>query len=196
VATISQVDVKAAFAPSAFETTTKTTATTIRYSSSNTQLFAATLEKKWQQKQTPVRTPETPDRVQEVRERLRTVSVDAANAKVCSQADTGDEWWRSPLPPSPRKVTVEQPLRAIIAGGGVAGLVAAAACHAKGMKVQIFKQASQYAPYSGPIQIQFNACSINWSKPEPSRPIACRAATYEDCNTIRDCGVLYKTRER
>jgi heterodisulfide reductase subunit A-like polyferredoxin len=129
VATISQLDAK-------------TTATKIRSSSSNTQLFAATLEKKGQQKQTPVRTPDTPDQVQEVRERLRAVSVDAANAKGCSLADTGDEWWRLPSPPSPKKVTAEQPLRVIIAGGGVAGLVAAAACHAKGMKVQIFKQAS------------------------------------------------------
>jgi hypothetical protein len=46
------------------------------------------------------------------------VSVDAANVQGCSQADTGDEWWRSHLPPSPRKVTAEQPLQVIIAGGG------------------------------------------------------------------------------
>ena len=45
----------------------------------------------------------------------------------------------------------------IVAGGGVAGLVAAAACHSQGMKVAIFEQASQYAPYGGPIQIQSNA---------------------------------------
>jgi hypothetical protein len=122
--------------------------------------------------------------------------VDVTNANGCSQADTGNEWCRPPLPPIPRKVTAEQPLRVIIAGGGVAGLVVAAACHAKGTKVQIFKQASQYAPCGGPIQIQFNACWINWSKPEASRLIACRAANYEDYNTIRDCGVLYKTRER
>jgi zeaxanthin epoxidase len=44
-----------------------------------------------------------------------------------------------------------------VAGGGVAGLVAAAVCHSKGMKVAIFEQASQYAPYGGPIQIQSNA---------------------------------------
>jgi zeaxanthin epoxidase len=31
------------------------------------------------------------------------------------------------------------------------------ACHAKGMKVAIFEQASTYAPYGGPIQIQSNA---------------------------------------
>lgn len=36
-------------------------------------------------------------------------------------------------------------------------MVTAAACHAKGMKVAIFEQASQYAPYGGPIQIQSNA---------------------------------------
>jgi zeaxanthin epoxidase len=149
VATISAVDVTTAFAPSSFGTTTATS----NIHNINTQLFAATLEKT----ETPVRTPESPDRVQEVRERFRAASVDAANAKGCSQADTGDEWWRSPLPPSPRKVTAGDPLRVIIAGGGVAGLVAAAACHAKGMKVQIFEQASQYAPYGGPIQIQSNA---------------------------------------
>jgi zeaxanthin epoxidase len=39
----------------------------------------------------------------------------------------------------------------------VAELVAAAACHARGTKVHIFEQASQYAPYGGPIQIQSNA---------------------------------------
>jgi zeaxanthin epoxidase len=44
-----------------------------------------------------------------------------------------------------------------VAGGGVAGLVVAAACHSKGMRVAIFEQASQYAPYGGPIQIQSNA---------------------------------------
>ena len=45
----------------------------------------------------------------------------------------------------------------LVAGGGLAGLVTAAACHAKGMKVAIFEQASTYAPYGGPIQIQSNA---------------------------------------
>ena len=33
----------------------------------------------------------------------------------------------------------------------------AAAAHAKGMKVALFEQASSYAPYGGPIQIQSNA---------------------------------------
>lgn len=45
----------------------------------------------------------------------------------------------------------------LVAGGGLAGLVTAAACHAKGMQVAIFEQASSYAPYGGPIQIQSNA---------------------------------------
>lgn len=105
----------------------------------------------------PVRQPETPDRVRQVRERFRKASQDAEKAKGCLQKDTGEEWWRQPLQRMDRHVSTEQPLRVIVAGGGVAGLVAAAACHAKGMKVAIFEQASQYAPYGGPIQIQSNA---------------------------------------
>jgi zeaxanthin epoxidase len=105
----------------------------------------------------PVRKPETTDRVQQVRERFRMASDDAAQAKGCAKGDSGNEWWRQPLPPSPRDITSKEPLRVLVAGGGVAGLVAAAACHAKGMKVAIFEQASQYAPYGGPIQIQSNA---------------------------------------
>jgi zeaxanthin epoxidase len=113
-------------------------------------LMATTIE-------APTRTPETKDRVQQVRERFRKASQDAAEAKGCVTTDTGDEWWRSPLTDAPRAVNSAEPLRVVIAGGGVAGLVAAAGCHAKGMKVAIFEQASQYAPYGGPIQIQSNA---------------------------------------
>jgi hypothetical protein len=106
----------------------------------------------------PVREPETTDRVRQVRERFRKASEDAALAKGCAKdGDEGKEWWRDPLPPSPRDLSPQDPLRVIVAGGGVAGLVAAAACHAKGMRVAIFEQASQYAPYGGPIQIQSNA---------------------------------------
>lgn len=127
-----------------------------RHSASGS-LFATTLE-------APVRTPETKDRVQQVRDRFRKASEDAAEAKGCVTADTGDEWWRTPIgsttsttPSMARSVSVDDPLRVVIAGGGVAGLVTAAACHAKGMRVAIFEQASQYAPYGGPIQIQSNA---------------------------------------
>lgn len=113
-----------------------------------------------------VRTPESPERVRVVRERFRRASQDAAEAKGCAQTQQGNEWWRNPITGSNdsnnnnnngRDVTATEPLRVIIAGGGVAGLVTAAACHAKGMKVTIFEQASQYAPYGGPIQIQSNA---------------------------------------
>lgn len=103
----------------------------------------------------PVRVPETLDRVKEVRERFRKASADAAEAKGCASPNEGNEWWREPE--EYREVTPDRPLRVLIAGGGVAGLVTAAACHAKGMKVAIFEQASQYAPYGGPIQIQSNA---------------------------------------
>lgn len=103
----------------------------------------------------PVRTPETKDRVQEVRDRFKQAAADAQAAKGCVTTDEGNEWWRTPE--EEREVIPDRPLRVLIAGGGVAGLVTAAACHAKGMKVAIFEQASQYAPYGGPIQIQSNA---------------------------------------
>lgn len=105
----------------------------------------------------PVRSPETTDRVKEVRERFRKASEDAANAKGCANPNEGNEWWRTHEDNTYREVTEDRPLRVIVAGGGVAGLVTAAACHSKGMKVAIFEQASQYAPYGGPIQIQSNA---------------------------------------
>jgi len=110
------------------------------YSSSSFRpLSASTLEP-------PVRTPETQDRVQQVRDRFRKASEDAAEAKGCVTADTGDEWWRTPVGDgAPREINNgdNRPLRVVIAGGGVAGLVSAAACHAKGMQVAIFEQASQ-----------------------------------------------------
>ena len=76
-------------------------------------------------------------------------------ARGMTDADA-DAWFRSP-PSSPRAITNDDPLRVIVAGGGLAGLVTAAACTAKGMKVAVFEQASAYAPYGGPIQIQSNA---------------------------------------
>ncbi len=105
----------------------------------------------------PVRTPETPKRVKEVRDRFKSAALDAANARGCASPDKNDEWWRTPEDETYREISKDRPLRVIIAGGGVAGLVAAAAAHSKGMKVAIFEQASQYAPYGGPIQIQSNA---------------------------------------
>jgi len=111
---------------------------------------------------TVTRSPETPERVAEVRNRMAKAAADAIAATSCidasstsSSSSPPSEWWRTP--PSRRKVTPEDPLRVLITGGGVAGLVTAAACHAKGMKVAIFEQASSYAPYGGPIQIQSNA---------------------------------------
>jgi zeaxanthin epoxidase len=105
----------------------------------------------------PVRKPESPERVKEVRERFKSAAKDAANALGCAAPDRDDEWWRTPEDETYREISEDRPLRVIIAGGGVAGLVAAAAAHSKGMKVAIFEQASQYAPYGGPIQIQSNA---------------------------------------
>lgn len=117
---------------------------------SSTSLSMSTIE-------APVRKPETPERVNEVRERFRSAAKDAANARGCASPDQNDEWWRTAPEDFSRNISKDDPLRVIVTGGGVAGLVTAAACHAKGMKVAIFEQASQYAPYGGPIQIQSNA---------------------------------------
>ena len=100
----------------------------------------------------PPRAPETSDRVAAVRGRCA-----EATAAAAGDVPPAAEWWREALPASPRKVTREEPLRVLIAGGGIAGLVTAAACAAKGMKVGIFEQAGSYSPYGGPIQIQSNA---------------------------------------
>lgn len=127
-----------------------TTTTTPSSISTSSSLSMSTVE-------APVRVPESPERVQEVRERFQSARRDAEAARGCSSPDKTDDWWRTPEKETYREITKEKPLRVIVAGGGVAGLVTAAACHAKGMQVAIFEQASQYAPYGGPIQIQSNA---------------------------------------
>jgi len=45
----------------------------------------------------------------------------------------------------------------LVAGGGIAGLIAAAACRRKGMKVTVFEKVKKYEPFGGPIQLQCNA---------------------------------------
>mmetsp|Transcript_19398 Transcript_19398/g.50551 ORF Transcript_19398/g.50551 Transcript_19398/m.50551 type:complete len:600 (-) Transcript_19398:42-1841(-) len=109
----------------------------------------------------PKRVEESPERVEEVRARARTAAADAAALRGMLVGDADQTaWWRSPPPAgegTERDLTKDEPLRVLVAGGGLAGLVTAAACHAKGMKVALFEQASSYAPYGGPIQIQSNA---------------------------------------
>jgi len=105
----------------------------------------------------PKRKPETPERVQFVRDNARQAMIDASS--MAGATDDADAWWRSPadVPAGGRAVTADHPLRVLVAGGGIAGLIVAAACHSKGMKVALFEQAGSYAPYGGPIQIQSNA---------------------------------------
>lgn len=108
----------------------------------------------------PRREAESEQRTNRIRSRFEEASSDAADLKGMSVGEKDAQaWWRSPTntPKGGRAVTKEEPLRVLVAGGGLAGLVTAAACHAKGMKVAIFEQASSYAPYGGPIQIQSNA---------------------------------------
>ena len=53
--------------------------------------------------------------------------------------------------------TSSQPLRVIIAGGGLGGLTLASILIHDGYDVHVFEQAKQYKPFGGPIQIQSNA---------------------------------------
>jgi len=108
----------------------------------------------------PKRIPENEERTNRIRHRFEEAAKDAQALKGMCVGETDDNaWWRQEVstPEGGRAITKEEPLRILVAGGGLAGLVAAAACHSKGMKVAIFEQASTYAPYGGPIQIQSNA---------------------------------------
>jgi zeaxanthin epoxidase len=108
----------------------------------------------------PSRDAESEERTHRIRSRAEEAAADAAALKgMCVGEKDEQAWWRTPLdsPQGGRAITKKDPLRVLVAGGGLAGLVTAAACHAKGMEVAIFEQASSYAPYGGPIQIQSNA---------------------------------------
>mmetsp|Transcript_77 Transcript_77/g.190 ORF Transcript_77/g.190 Transcript_77/m.190 type:complete len:625 (+) Transcript_77:183-2057(+) len=111
--------------------------------------------------------PNAPKRIAENEERTARIRARATQASEDAMALRGmligeeDEkaWWRTQrtIPDGGREITKDDPLTVIVAGGGLAGLVVAAACHSKAMKVALFEQASSYAPYGGPIQIQSNA---------------------------------------
>lgn len=101
------------------------------------------------------RIPESETRIHEVRERAQRATAKALETKQIA-LQSKHIWWRDSAPVA-RELTASDPLRVLIIGGGLAGLVAAAACHAKGMRVAVFEQARSYAPYGGPIQIQSNA---------------------------------------
>ncbi|KAL3778489.1 hypothetical protein HJC23_000502 [Cyclotella cryptica] len=108
----------------------------------------------------PKREAENADRTQRIRSRAAQASEDALKMRgMLVGEDDAKAWWRAQrvIPEGGREVTEEDPLTVLVAGGGLAGLVVAAAAHAKGMKVALFEQASSYAPYGGPIQIQSNA---------------------------------------
>ena len=112
------------------------------------------------QPEAPTRIAENPERTARIRGRAEQAASDAAALRgMLLGEEDAQAWWRTPreTPPGGRAVTKDDPLTVIVAGGGLAGLVTAAACHANGMKVAIFEQASSYAPYGGPIQIQSNA---------------------------------------
>lgn len=108
----------------------------------------------------PKRVAESVERTQRIRERGRRAAEDAAKLKgMLDGDDDAKAWWRNQrsVPTGGREIMKDDPLTVLVAGGGLAGLVVAAACHSKGMKVALFEQATSYAPYGGPIQIQSNA---------------------------------------
>lgn len=112
------------------------------------------------QEKAPIRESESEERTHRIRSRAKQAAQDAAALRgmLVGEEDSA-AWWRTPsgTPAGGRELTKENPLTVLVAGGGLAGLVTAAACHAAGMKVALFEQASSYAPYGGPIQIQSNA---------------------------------------
>jgi len=108
----------------------------------------------------PTREAESDERTHRIRSRAEQAAQDAAALRGMLVGEEDQKaWWRTPraTPSGGRAVTKDDPLTVLVAGGGLAGLVTASACHALGMKVAIFEQASSYAPYGGPIQIQSNA---------------------------------------
>eukprot|EP00584_Thalassiosira_punctigera_P018438 CAMPEP_0172553380 /NCGR_PEP_ID=MMETSP1067-20121228/50498_1 /TAXON_ID=265564 ORGANISM="Thalassiosira punctigera, Strain Tpunct2005C2" /NCGR_SAMPLE_ID=MMETSP1067 /ASSEMBLY_ACC=CAM_ASM_000444 /LENGTH=623 /DNA_ID=CAMNT_0013341557 /DNA_START=204 /DNA_END=2075 /DNA_ORIENTATION=- len=112
------------------------------------------------QSEAPKRVAESEDRTERIRSRAKQASEDAMKLRgMLTGEDDAKAWWRSQRSVSEggRAITKDDPLTVLVAGGGLAGLVVAAACHSKGMKVALFEQASSYAPYGGPIQIQSNA---------------------------------------
>jgi len=108
----------------------------------------------------PKREAENDERTTRIHNRAKQAAEDAMALRgMLVGEDDEKAWWRTQrdLPAGGRAVTKEDPLSVIVTGGGLAGLVVAAACHSKGMKVALFEQAASYAPYGGPIQIQSNA---------------------------------------
>ncbi|KAL3773678.1 hypothetical protein ACHAWO_010117 [Cyclotella atomus] len=112
----------------------------------------------------PKREAENEERTNRIRERAAQASRDAMEMRGMLLGDADlSAWWRTPHPSATsnggggRAITKEDPLTILVAGGGLAGLIVASAAHSKGMKVALFEQASSYAPYGGPIQIQSNA---------------------------------------
>ena len=92
----------------------------------------------------PKREAESSERTERIRSRFEEAAMDARTLRGMSTGEADESaWWRedAAIPRGGREITEDEPLRVLIAGGGLAGLVAAASCHAKGTKVAIFEQA-------------------------------------------------------
>jgi ribulose 1,5-bisphosphate synthetase/thiazole synthase len=67
----------------------------------------------------------------------------------------------NPLGEWSSEITPENPLKVIIAGGGVGGLFLAKALQKQGIKVTILEKTSRFARFGGPIQVKF--CTLRKS---------------------------------
>jgi len=59
----------------------------------------------------------------------------------------------------PDEISVENPLKIAIAGGGVGGLIAAIALEKKGFDVTVYERTGEFKKFGGPIQLASNALS-------------------------------------
>lgn len=100
------------------------------------------------QPEAPKREAESEERTHRIRTRFQEAAADAKALRgMLVGEDDLSAWWRTQrqIPVGGRAVTKEDPLTVLVAGGGLAGLVTASACHALGMKVAIFEQAPAHA---------------------------------------------------
>ncbi|EWM27076.1 zeaxanthin epoxidase [Nannochloropsis gaditana] len=87
----------------------------------------------------------------------------------------------------------EKPLKVIIAGGGIGGLVLANALQRHGIEYDLYEKTREYRPFGGPIQVQSNALAaleaIN--KDMTERIMAAGTTTGNRVNGLKD-GVTNK----
>lgn len=90
--------------------------------------------------------------VKQKRDGCRSSSILRVSAGGGYQMSPEIEATRKPTPPTNPNLP-----KVLVAGGGIAGLITAAACKRKGMEVLVFEKVTKYKPFGGPIQLQCNS---------------------------------------